>query len=191
MNCRWSIIAKASGATLHAIDDYSIEHTSAPKVLDVLKRLDLDDIVTVHEGDFKGMSQNFDPGSLPFDLVWFDCGGVPEYVEFLEEYWPLINPDGGMLLLHFTYWDTAPDQRPDTPANMVMGSITNEIKRQHAQAGLEAEFEVLSLIEPHKRRQGSVTMVRRIGMDTGIREREFKDDVKAMTGEDVKPLRQL
>jgi predicted O-methyltransferase YrrM len=123
------------GAALHAIDDYSIEHISAPKMLDALKRLDLDDIVTVHEGDFRGMSSKPEPNSVPFDFVWFDCGGPAEYVRFLEEYWPLINPDGGILVLHFRYWDIAPNQKPDTPANMVMGSIANEIKRQQAKAG--------------------------------------------------------
>jgi len=63
------------GAALHAIDDYSIEPISAPKMLDALKRLDLDDIVTVHEGDFRGMSSKPEPNSVPFDFVWFDCGG--------------------------------------------------------------------------------------------------------------------
>lgn len=182
---------RSFGATLHAIDDYSIEHTSAPKVLEVLKRLDLSDIVTVHEGDFRGMSGTFEDSALPFDLVWFDCGGLPEYVQFLEEYWPLINPDGGMLLLHFTYWDVAPDQKPGTPADMVMGSVANEIKRQQANAGIDAEFEVLSLIEPHKRRQGSVTMIRRTGEKSRIRDRVFSEDVKAVLGTSEKPLRQL
>ena len=178
-------------ATLHAIDDYSIEHTSAPKVLEALKRLGLDDIVTVHEGDFRGMSQKFDTASLPFDLVWFDCGGPAEYVQFLEEYWPLIKPDGGILILHFTYWDIAPDQKPDTPANMVMGSIANEIRRQQAKAGLDAEFEVLSIVEPHKRRQGSVTTIRRLGAESRIRDREFTDDIRAVNGTEEKPLRHL
>ena len=160
-------------------------------MLDALKHLDLDDIVTVHEGDFRGMISKLEPNSVLSDSVRFDCGGPAEYVRFLEEYWPLINPDGGILVLHFTYWDIAPNQKPDTPANMVMGSIANEIKRQQAKAGLSAESEVLSLIEPHKRRQGSVTMVRRAGADSRIRDRAFTDDVKAVIGEDEKPLRIL
>ena len=82
-------------------------------MLDALKRLDLDDIVTVHEGDFRGMSSKPEPNSVPFDFVWFDCGGPAEYVRFLEEYWPLINPDGGILVLHFRYWDIAPNQKPE------------------------------------------------------------------------------
>jgi hypothetical protein len=170
-------------AMVHAIDDYSIEGTSAPQVMEVLSRLDLDGIVKVHNGDFRGMSEKLDPSAFPLDLVWFDCGGLPEYVDFLEEYWPLINPDGGLLLLHFTYWEIS--------KQLVMGSITNEIKRQQSKAGINAKFEVLTLVEPHKKRQGSVTMIRRLGSDSRLRDIEFKDDVQQMLGQETKPLRQL
>ena len=94
-------------AVLHAIDDYSIEGSSAHKVMDVLAKLKLQGMVKVYNGDFRGMSQRMDPSAFPLDLVWFDCGGVPEYVDFLDEFWPLINADGGLLLLHFTLSDVS------------------------------------------------------------------------------------
>lgn len=170
-------------AMLHAIDDYSIENTSAPRVLEVLKKLGLDEIVNVHDGDFRGMSAQIEASAFPLDMVWFDCGGLPEYVDFLDEYWPKIKPDGGLLLLHFTHWEIGKQMR--------MGSIANEIKRQQAKAGIDARFEVLTLVEPHKRRQGSVTMIRRLGSESMIRDVEFPDDVEALLGEKSKPLRQL
>lgn len=86
--------------TLQGIDDYSTEGTSAPKALEVLEELGLDSVVEVHKGDFRGYSKKLNPSVLPFDLVWFDCGALPEYVDFIEEYWRLINPEQGMLLLH-------------------------------------------------------------------------------------------
>jgi hypothetical protein len=71
---------------------------------------------------------------------------------------------------------------------MLMGSIANEIKRQQAMAGLDARFEVLSLVEPHKRRQSSVTMVRRLGWDSAIRDRSFEEDVKQVINTDSGPF---
>ena len=44
-------------AVLHAIDDYSIEGSSASKVMDAMARLKLDDIAQVYDGDFRGMSK--------------------------------------------------------------------------------------------------------------------------------------
>lgn len=170
-------------AMLHAIDDYSIENTSAPRVMEVLKKLDLDGIVNVHDGDFRGMGAKIDPAAFPLDFVWFDCGGLSEYVDFLDEYWPKIKPEGGMLLLHFTHWEISNQMR--------MGSIANEIKRQQAKASIDAKFEVLTLVEPHKRRQGSVTMIRRLGPESMIRDVDFPDDVRALLGEETKPLRRF
>ena len=164
---------------LHAIDDFSLEETSAPKVMKILKNLGLDSAVKTYNGDFRGMGKNLEPATLPLDLIWFDCGGPPEYVDFMKEFWPLLKPDGGMLILHFTYWQMG---GPD--GEMLMGSIANEIKRQQAMAGLDARFEVLSLVEPHKRRQGSVTMIRRLGWDSSIRNRSFEDDVKQVINTD-------
>jgi predicted O-methyltransferase YrrM len=178
-------------AVLHAIDDYSIEGSSAHKVMDVLAKLKLQGMVKVYNGDFRGMSQRMDPSAFPLDLVWFDCGGVPEYVDFLDEFWPLINADGGLLLLHFTYWNVPKTHDSVKHWHLIMGSIANEIKRQQAKAGVKAKFEVLSLVEPHKTRQGSVTMVRRLGPASMLRDADFQDDFKEVTGGQIKPMSKL
>ena len=179
------------GGLLHAIDDYSIEGSSAPKVLDILARLNLNGIVKVYDGDFRGMSQRMDQSTLPLDLVWYDCGGVEEYVDFLHEYWPVINPNRGLLLLHYTYWNASKTHNGVTETQLIMGSIANEIKRQQAKAGDKAKFEVLSLVEPHKTRQGSVTMVRRLGADSDIRDVDFQEDVSNIMGRPIKPMPEL
>ena len=178
-------------AILHAIDDYSVEGSSANKVIETLSKLELDGLVEVYDGDYRGMSKRIDPGTLPLDLVWFDCGGLSDYVDFIEEFWPLINPDGGLLLLHYTYWDTAKRYDGTEPAQLVLNPIANEIKRQQAKAGVKAKFEVLSLLEPHKTRQGSVTMIRRLGQSSMVRNMDLQDDIKSFARDEIKPLLKL
>ena len=74
----------------------------------------------------------------------------------------MIDQEHGLLLLHFTYWNLTVHFDGQDHTNLLCGSIANEIKRQQMRAGLAARFEVLSLVEPHKTRQGSVTMVRKL-----------------------------
>jgi hypothetical protein len=92
-----------------------------------------------------------------FDFVWFDCGGYAEYERFLEEYWSLINPDGGLLLLHSTL------------TNITIREVLTKLKLRQATTGFN-DFELLSLLEPHKRFQNSVTMIR---MTSGYRHRTY------------------
>jgi hypothetical protein len=119
-------------------------------------------------GDFRSLARDLGDELPPFDLVWFDAGGPREYADFLRDCWDLINPEGGMLLLHFTHWEYAfelpkGDGTHLTAHRVMPGMIVNEIKRQLEAAGPRSRFEALSIVEPHKRRQGSVTLVRRLG----------------------------
>lgn len=181
---RPDMYAQDYAPVLHAIDDFSVEGSSAPRVLDGLKRLGLDGLVRVHQGDFRGHSSRFEAADLPFDLVWLDAGGPREYVEFLREYWPLVSPEDGLLVLHFTYW-ALPVQHQGQTLHAVMASpVITELKRQQAAAGETAGFEVLSLNEPHKFRQGSVTLIRKLAPASRGRPGRFADDMRRITGKD-------
>ena len=81
---------------LSIIDNVSHAASSAGHVRDVAKKLNLDSLLQFHEGDFRGLSKSFGQELLPFDFVWFDCGSLREYTDFLEEYWNLVNRDGGL-----------------------------------------------------------------------------------------------
>jgi hypothetical protein len=174
--------------THHAIDDFSDQDSSGKEALQVIEALDLRSVVEVHEGDFRGLSRQMNQSAFPLDLVWFDCGGLPEYVDFIEEYWRLINPDHGLLLLHFTYSRLSFVRDGVQNVALICGPVANEIKRQQMQAGVNAGFEVLSLVEPHKRRQGSVTMVRKLPWTSICRDRDFQQEVLEISGKQVKPL---
>lgn len=174
--------------SLHAIDDHSGEGTSAPRVLETLDALGIHDFVEVHKADFRGYSAKIDRASLPLDFVWFDAGGPIEYIDFLREYWPLINPEHGLLLLHFTYWNLTVHFEGRDHTNLLCGSIANELKRQQMRAGLAAKFEVLSLVEPHKTRQGSVTMVRKLAGTSMCRDRDFQEEMFEIYGAKPPPM---
>ena len=60
----------------------------------------------------------------------------------------MVSPNGGLLLLHSTL------------TNVTCRAVLDEFKRR--QSGPEFnDFEVLSLLEPHKYQQNSVTLIRR------------------------------
>lgn len=176
---------------LHAIDDFSLEGSSAPQVLGVIKALGLESVIQVDEGDFHGRSQQMDAATFPLDFIWFDCGGLREYIDFIEEYWRLINPDHGLLLLHFTYWHLSVVRDGVEDVKLICGPVANEIKRQQIGAGVNANFEVLSLVEPHKRRQGSVTMIRKLPWTSRCRDRDFQEEVFEILGGKCKPMIKL
>lgn len=167
---------------LHAIDDFSLEGSSAPRVLEVLEALELERVVQVHKGDFRGYSKRLAAGELPLDFVWFDCGGPRDYVDFIDEYWPLINREHGLLALHFTYWTVAMQRAGETLPAMISSPIIDEIKRQQAAGGPSVRFEMLSLLEPHKSRQGSVTLVRKLSDQSVCRNRDFAGEMQRLFG---------
>lgn len=176
---------------LHAIDDFSDKDSSGAEALTAVRALGLEALVSVHQGDFRGRSRELERTALPLDFVWFDCGGLPEYVDFIEEYWRLISLEHGLLLLHFTYWTLPFEREGVKEIKLIAGPIVNEIKRQQLKTGVSARFEVLSLVEPHKSRQGSVTLVRRLPWTSMCRDRAFEQEVQEIFGARPKPLIKL
>ena len=76
-----------------------------------------------------------------FDFVWFDCGNFVDCTEFIEEYWELCS---NYILFHFTYTNGYPNEAHETILNNVTGNLS-----------------IFDIVEPHKSRQGSITMVRK------------------------------
>lgn len=138
-----------------AIDDLSIPQSSASQVLDVLGELDLLDRVTVVNADLHEGPEMLPAGFAPIDFAWVDAW---ECLYFFETFWDLINPDGGVLLMHYlmTY-----------PEGETLLEYFADIQR--TQPG---EFEMVNLLESHKLTQNSITMLRRT---SGTRDRQFAD----------------
>lgn len=133
---------------LFAIDLLSHPTTTAGKVKETVEALGFAQYLELHIGDFRGMGRVVAPDAQALDFVWFDCGGYPEYIDFLAEYWDLISEDGGVLILHSTLNDYA------------LGCVMRDLKIR--QAADPSRMELINLVEPHKAGQGSFTMVRKI-----------------------------
>lgn len=149
---------------LVAIDDYSQEATSATRVLETSEALGLSPYLELIKRDFHGASRDISEELLPFDFAWLDCGGTENYRAFFEEFWPLVNPNGGFAAVHFTYrWQRYQNGEGelDEDVSMMPVNLVHELQAAHAEES-EKSVEVLSLIEPHKWRQGSMTLLRRV-----------------------------
>ncbi len=136
-----------------AIDDLSDEYSSAGRVTEVLTELGLADHVTVVNGQLRDCREALPEDFTPIDFAWVDAW---ECLYFFENFWDLINPDGGIVVMH--YLMTYPE------GEAILEYIADS---QRLRAG---EFEVLSLLESQKLRQNSMTIIRKTA---GARPKEY------------------
>ena len=132
------------------IDNLVHANTTAGKVIEVARSLGIDAPLRVHEADFIGYADKLPKDEPPFDMVWFDCGTIEYFQHFRRAYWPLVSRNGGLILIH------------SLATNFHGQMFLSELKLEQATKSF-SDFELLTLIEPHKRRQNSVTMVRLTG----------------------------
>jgi predicted O-methyltransferase YrrM len=130
---------------LVAVDDLSSGKSSARHVGSILEDLGLADLVTTVDSKLADLPESTDPAFVtPFDLVWLDAW---DCLTFFEECWHLVSPGGGLLVMHYllTYPEGA--------------AILEYLKScQRTQPG---SFELVSILEPHKLAQNSITVLRR------------------------------
>jgi predicted O-methyltransferase YrrM len=132
---------------LHTIDLLSHPKTSAGEVERVATELGLRPNLRFHAGDFRDYAPALAKEGLRFDLLWLDAGGYQNYMTLLRDYWKLISPDGGLLLIH------------STMTNLEGQLFLKKMKLDQATRAF-ADYELVSLVEPHKRKQNSVTLIR-------------------------------
>ncbi|MGZ2359809.1 class I SAM-dependent methyltransferase [Streptomyces sp. 372A] len=139
-----SFYAKPHRPRFVAVDNLSIEASSADRVLDVLTRLGLDDRVQVVNADLHECADLLPDDLFPIDLAWVDAW---ECLYFFEHFWDRINPDGGLVVMHYlmTY-----------PEGEAILDYFAEVQRSRP-----GELEMVNLLEPHKLGQNSITVLRR------------------------------
>ena len=130
---------KTYDPVLICIDDMSDKESTASQSAMKYKDSKYIDLI---ESTFQGKSKEIADKYGKLDFVWFDCGGHVEYGQFLEEYLPICS---GHVFLHYTYYRGKPN-----PNHVQIEKYVDP-----------KEWERLDLIEPHKYRQGSVTMLKR------------------------------
>ena len=123
---------------LVVIDDMSLgELSKKPGMKDIISSKYVEFI----HGKFEDKSSFLLDKYGHFDFVWFDCGGPKEYEVFIEKYWDICSH---YIFFHFTYYNGIPNK-------------IHEIIDKN----LRGEFKVFDIVEPHKKRQGSITMVKK------------------------------
>ncbi|MFH8345507.1 hypothetical protein [Streptomyces sp. NPDC018045] len=129
---------------LVAVDDLSMPDSSAGRVSDVLGEFGLEDLVTIVNADLRSCVPLLPDDLVPIDLAWVDAW---DCLYFFEECWDLINPDGGVVAMH--YLMTYPE------GEAVLDYIAESRRLR------PGEFEFINLPEDHKLRQNSLTLLRR------------------------------
>ncbi|SFT36110.1 Methyltransferase domain-containing protein [Actinopolyspora lacussalsi subsp. righensis] len=127
-----------------AVDDLSDGGSSAGEVTEVLDELGLSEQVTVVNGQLRDCREVLPDGFAPIDFAWVDAW---ECLYFFENFWDLINPNGGLVVMH--YLMTYPE------GEAILEYLADS---QRLRAG---EFELLSLLESQKLRQNSLTVIRK------------------------------
>jgi predicted O-methyltransferase YrrM len=139
------------------VDDFDEQPTREERFVSCVQRLGLTRLLTVEVSKVEAAL----PGkSMRFDFAWIDCGHQIDYAGIVNAVWPRLEVDGGLLAIHSSYVPF--EVAPGGGEVITSGPVANEMKRQLLISGLDARFELLSLIEPHKRRQSSVTLLRRV-----------------------------
>ena len=117
-------------------------------VENVLKELNLNELVTIKSKlPLSKAHRHFKLDSI--DMIWNDATWNPD---FMKKWWPRLKSDGGLLLLH------NPIGNADDGERWCVASPTRTLKL----AVPDANFEFVTLLEPHKAYQGSVAVFRKL-----------------------------
>ena len=154
------------------IDDFSLKDTNAQLVLEELKKNNLLKQTFIIKSDFRGKSKEILNKFGKINFVWFDCGGPKEYRDFINEYWELIENDS-YLLFHFTFSYLFKISDFEENVNEKVGKMMENKNHAAIYAKVKDEilltlnnkkkkYEIISLVEPHKYRQSSVTIVKKL-----------------------------
>ena len=120
------------------IDNQSLGELSTIKGMEEIINSEYTDFI---EGNFEEKGEELFKKYGYFDFVWFDCGGEKEYTRFIKEYWDYCS---NYVFFHFTYSEGKP--------NSLHKIIRDNIKGNPV---------ILDIVEPHKKRQGSITIVQK------------------------------
>jgi predicted O-methyltransferase YrrM len=132
---------------LHCVDNMSHPETSALEALEGAKTLGIDRYLKFHRESSQDFISKLKNRPVQFDLVWLDAGNYFTYLEYARNLFPLVNPDGGHILIH------------STETNMEAKAFVRALKVRQATVDFN-NYELIGLLEPHKFRQNSVMIIR-------------------------------
>jgi predicted O-methyltransferase YrrM len=132
--------------TLHCIDIFDTDRShydEAQAFASTAKELGLEDVLKLHTGDWHEWERAL-PADFPaIDFLWIDGTNPGTF----QQFWPRVRADGGLCMLHSTL------------NNHANWQLICELKNR--QASSFSDFELVSLLEPHKWQQNSCTLLRK------------------------------
>ncbi|CAE7414913.1 unnamed protein product [Symbiodinium natans] len=175
------------GGVLHCVDNFAHQHTTAPELFRVAQRLGIQHRLRLHLDDARAFLE--ESGHLHFDFVWLDGlldfappvnGNVKDGIDsFLSLLWPRVLP-GGLVLSSDDDWGL------HKTGTMLFGScflyllpscefyrwhrrlhstLTNSAVREWVDSAAKSlqgtPGAMLSLLEPHKKFQNSVSILQK------------------------------
>ncbi|CAM9709878.1 unnamed protein product [Chrysoparadoxa australica] len=149
--------SRPDGALI-CIDNMQHQVTTANGVVAVASKLGLSNYLQLLEEDaFDGCSE-VGPGEI--DLLWLDFGAGSRTEEVLDLYWKKVSGAGGYLAFHSTLTNQRTRNWVESMRRAGSGDDSAESQRLRDKYG---NFEMVSLLEPHKTFQNSVTLLQKRG----------------------------
>jgi hypothetical protein len=143
------------------------------KLIGLIDKLKLNNLFTLNAGSrVKDYTRYIPEAYRIIDLAWNDFGNK---YRFYEETYEHLNPNGGLMLFHNTT-NSEKDFKADL--EKVEEAIKQKIQSK--------DCELLTLVEPHKFTQRSITLLKRID---GFKEEYFEDRMDEFDRDMVSMLR--
>jgi predicted O-methyltransferase YrrM len=166
---------------LISVDDLSDPFSSATEVAAAAGELGLDRYLRLVNASVAEAVRALAVEGAALDLLWLDAGDLRDEALVVRDCWPLLA-DGGLLVFHDAYL-TLPvlieaGDSSRRALRRVPGPLANELRRQLVDAVQDPGFELLGLVEPHKHRQGSVGILRKLGPAERLRAATFDDEAE-------------
>jgi predicted O-methyltransferase YrrM len=177
--------------SMDVIDDLSERPERKTAVFRFLEENNLTHLVKFHHKDYRDFAVQAEENKKIYDMIFFDCGDESDYINFINKYWDLLSQEDGLLILHYTYIFVSGIMNDNYIERVVASPIVNELKRQLTTAGQNPSFELISFVEPNKRDQNSVTILRRTSNRSAFRPTDWGDETEVFYGRRLPPIRIL
>jgi len=140
-----------SGSSLLCIDNCEHQRETASSAVNVARTLGLDHLLQFLKGDaFDALETHFSEDES-IDMLWCDFGVGARMRDYVSKVWRFVRP-GGFLVCHSTLTNARTREWLEAVRQ----------RRGEAETGLPTdEYTELSLLEPHKRFQNSMTILQK------------------------------
>ena len=135
---------------LHSFDTLGHPKTTAKKIPEVAKNLELESYLRFYNEDYNNLVNVIPKDELEFDFIWCDLGGIREWLNYQNLLLPMISKRGGYIIFHSTL------------SNVNGLAFLSQLKLKLLDGTIK-DFELISLLEPQKRSQNSCTILRKVG----------------------------